>query len=233
MTLPPAPSLPESSTTDPVRVLVADDHALFRRGIVLVLELEEGIEVAGEAADGAAAVDLAMATAPDVVLLDVRMPGMDGIDTCAKIHSLIPSARIVMLSGSDDETDLLAALKAGATGYLLKTVGVEDIAAAVREVHAGQSPLSPALASKVLVEFGRLAREIPATSTRARELSPRELEVLQATATGLSTREIATQLFISENTVKNHVRNILDKLQLHSRVEAVMYAAKRNLIDLS
>lgn len=137
-----------ASALHPIRVLVADDHALFRRGVVLVLEVEPDMEVAGEAHDGIEAVDMAVGTRPDVVLLDVRMPGLSGIDACARIHVRVPDARIVMLSGSDAGADLAASVRAGAAGYLLKDLHVAEIAAAVRGAHGGQTPLAPSLAAR-------------------------------------------------------------------------------------
>jgi DNA-binding NarL/FixJ family response regulator len=215
----------------PVRVLVVDDQELFRRGLMLVLSGEDGIELVGEAGDGATAVRLAADTVPDVVLLDVRMPGLSGIATCAQIATEVPAARIVMLTASDEEADLYEAIKNGASGYLLKDASIDEVAQAIRLVAEGQSLISPAMATKLLEEFKQLARprsgvpDVP-------QLTARELEVLVQVARGHNNRAIARTLFISENTVKNHVRNILEKLQLHSRTEAVVYAVRENLLDL-
>ena len=214
-----------------VRVLVVDDQELFRRGLMLVLSGEEGIELVGEAGDGASAVRLALSTRPDVVLLDVRMPGLSGIATCALIAVEVPTARIVMLTASDEEADLYEAIKNGASGYLLKDASIDEVAQAVRLVADGQSLISPAMASKLLEEVKQLAR--PDADVRdVPQLTARELEVLVQVARGPNNREIARTLFISENTVKNHVRNMLEKLQLHSRTEAVVYAVRENLLDL-
>jgi DNA-binding NarL/FixJ family response regulator len=215
-----------------VRVLIADDQALFRRGLYVVLGTEEGIEVVGEAENGQEAVTKAEETAPDVVLMDVRMPMVSGIEAARQIRELSPTTKILMLTVSDEEDDLYEAIKAGANGYLLKEISVEEVAEAIRAVVQGQSLISPSMASKLLNEFNSLAR-------RAEErqqfpvptLTSRELEVLRLVAKGLSNREIADDLFISENTVKNHVRNILEKLHLHSRMQAVMYAVRERLID--
>jgi DNA-binding NarL/FixJ family response regulator len=206
-----------------IRVLVCDDHAVFRRGLSLVLEPEDDIEVVAEASNGDEAVDLARETAPDVVLLDVRMPGVGGIE-----------ARVVMLTVSDTESDLYDAIKAGAVGYLLKEASIEEVADAVRAVAAGQSLVTPSMATKLLNEFTALANRVDGgrVAPAGPRLTGREVEVLGFIARGRSNREIAEELFISENTVKNHVRNILEKLQLHSRTEAALYAVREQIIDL-
>jgi len=224
----------DSARTDPIRVLVVDDHALFRRGLEMVLIQESDIEVIGEAADDEAAVARAAELLPDVVLLDVRMPKGSGIEACAAIKDVAPSARIIMLTISDEEADLYEAIKAGATGYLLKEISIDEVAAAVRSVYDGQSLISPSMASKLLTEFALMAKHTNDRNNQvpAPRLTDRELEVLKLVARGLNNRDIAHELFISENTVKNHIRNILDKLGLHSRNEAVLYAIKENLISL-
>jgi DNA-binding NarL/FixJ family response regulator len=215
-----------------IRVLVADDHVLFRRGLGMVLQQEGGIDVVGEAGDGLEAVQRAAELLPDVILMDVRMPRSSGIEACLSIKELVPSSRIVMLTISDEETDLFEAIRAGANGYLLKDVPGEEIAAGIRAVHNGQSLISPSMASKLLAEFAQISRrEAQAPNPHAPQLTGREVEVLRLVARGLANREIGTQLFISENTVKNHVRNILEKLQLHTRMEAAMYAVRQNIID--
>jgi two-component system NarL family response regulator len=217
-----------------IRVLICDDHAVFRRGLVMVLEDEEGIEVVGEASDGDEAVARAAELAPDIVLMDVRMPGSSGIDATARIAEVVPTAKIVMLTVSDEEEDLYDALKAGAAGYLLKEISIEEVAEGVRSVMGGQSLLSPSMASKLLSEFTNLARKADErpTPVAGPRLTDRELQVLGLVAEGLSNKAVASKLFISENTVKNHVRNILEKLHLHSRMEAVMYAVREKLLDV-
>ncbi len=214
-----------------LRVLIVDDHALFRRGLQMVLQGEPDIEVVGEASDGAEALDNDIDTTPDIVLMDVRMPGIGGIDACTAIKDAVPSAKIIMLTISDEEADLYDAIKAGASGYLLKDSSIDEVAQAIRVVADGQSLISPSMAIKLLDEFKQMSRsdrqQVPSP-----RLTERELEVLKLVAQGLNNREIAKRLFISENTVKNHVRNILEKLQLHSRMEAVMYAVREKLLDI-
>jgi DNA-binding NarL/FixJ family response regulator len=220
--------------SEPIRVLVVDDHAVFRRGLQMVLEQEPDIEVVGEAGDGAEAVTMAANTAPDIVLLDVRMPKRGGIDACTAIKDAVPSVAIIMLTISDEEADLYDAIKAGAVGYLLKDIPIDEVATAVRAVRGGQSYISPSMASKLLTEFATMVRrsderqQLPAP-----KLTDREMEVLKLVAKGLNNRDIAKQLFISENTVKNHIRNILEKLQLHSRMEAVVYAVREKLLEIT
>ena len=217
---------------DPIRVLVVDDHALFRRGLEMVLQAEGDIDVVGEAGDGLEAVAKAEELLPDVILMDVRMPRSTGIEACLAIKETVPSSRIVMLTISDEESDLFEAVRAGANGYLLKDVPGDEIAAGIRAVHTGQSLISPSMASKLLAEFAQISRrDEEAPNPHVPKLTQREIEVLKLVARGMGNREIGAQLFISENTVKNHVRNILEKLQLHTRMEAAMYAVRQNIID--
>ena len=218
-----------------LRVLISDDHQLFRRGLRMVLEDEPDIEVVAEAGDGNEAVELAREHAPDVVVLDVRMPGRSGIEAAREIRAQQPGTRILVLTISDDEDDLYEAIKAGANGYLLKEISIDEIGAAVRQIHAGQSLISPAMATKLLDEFTAMVRkdEQPKEEVPAPRLTPREMEVLQHIAKGMNNRAIAEALFISENTVKNHVRNILEKLHLRSRMEAVIYAVRENLLEIT
>lgn len=217
---------------EPIRVLIVDDHALFRRGLAQVLLFEEGIEVVGEGEDGEDGIEKAEELAPDVVLMDVRMPRLSGIEATRRLASSLPSTKILMLTVSDEEDDLYEAIKAGATGYLLKEISVEEVADAVRGVVNGQTLISPSMASKLIQEFNNLSRRADRRAMPSPRLTERELEVLRLVARGLTNRDIAEQLYISENTVKNHVRNILEKLHLHTRMEAVMYAVKERLLDL-
>lgn len=199
-----------------------------------MLNHESDIEVVAEAESGQQAVEQAIELAPDVVLMDVRMPGGGGIEAARAIKSACPSASILMLTISDEEDDLYEAIKAGATGYLLKEVSVATVADALRKVTQGESFLSPTMASKLLSEFSALSQvKSPQSQALASgaALTPREKDVLGHVARGESNREIAKVLEISENTVKNHVRNILEKLHLHDRMEAALFAAKSNLVD--
>ena len=229
-----APAAHVTLPVEPIRVLVVDDHALFRRGLQMVLEQEPDIEVVGEASDGSEAVDKAADTLPDIVLMDVRMPKRGGIDACTAIHETVPSAKIIMLTISDEEVDLYDAIKAGAMGYLLKEISIEEVASAIRAVYGGQSLISPSMASKLLTEFASMIkRSDDRQQVPTPRLTDREMEVLKLVAKGLNNRDIAKQLFISENTVKNHIRNILEKLQLHSRMEAVVYAVREKLLEIT
>ncbi len=238
---------------EPIRVVIADDHALFRRGLRLALSDESHIEVVAEAEDGEQVVALAEDLVPDVVLMDIRMPRRNGIDAARQVRTRVPSTRIVMLTVSEDEDDLFEAIRAGANGYLLKETPADGVAGAIQAVAQGHSLISPSMASKLLREFSVLAAQSGEDRTadtrssaprgggggevhRAAEpaepvLSAREIEVLTLVARGLSNRAVADELYISENTVKNHVRNILEKLQLHSRIEAVMYAVRQRIVD--
>ncbi|MHB2023409.1 MAG: response regulator [Mycobacteriales bacterium] len=225
---------PDSAGDEPIRVLVVDDHALFRSGLRMVLAQEPDIEVVGEANDGGQALTVAMEKTPDIVLMDVRMPGHSGIEACLSIKSAVPSAKIIMLTISDEEADLYEAIKAGAMGYLLKEISIEEVATAIRAVYGGQSLISPSMASKLLSEFASMIKKSDdQPQVPAPRLTEREMEVLRLVAKGLNNRDIAKQLFISENTVKNHIRNILEKLQLHSRMEAVVYAVREKLLEIT
>jgi len=199
---------PGAGGEEPIRVVISDDHDLFRRGLKMVLEAEEDIQVVAEAADGNEAVARVEALAPDVVLMDVRMPRMGGIEATRAIRQLFPTTRIIVLTVSDEEDDLYGAVKAGANGYLLKEVSIEEVADAVRAVYAGQSLISPALASKLLAEF-----------SGPTALTEREVAVLKLVALGRDNAQIAGELGVSESTVRNHVANILTKLQLRSQIE--------------
>ena len=222
-----------ATTNESITVVIADDHALFRRGLTMVLESEPDIEVVGEANDGHEVVTLAEKYMPDLVLMDVRMPGRGGIDAAQAIKDAVPHTKILMLTISDEEEDLYDAIKVGASGYLLKEISIEEVADSIRQVHAGQSLISPSMASKLLTEFAAMARKDEEKQQMPTpRLTDREMEVLTLVAQGLNNRDIAKELFISENTVKNHVRNILEKLHLHSRMEAVVYAVREKLLEI-
>ena len=232
----PSAAPPEALQAEPIRAMIVDDHALFRRGLEMVLEEEPDIELVGQASDGAEAVEKAAESLPDVVLMDIRMPRSSGIEACRAMKEAAPSAKIVILTISDEEEDLFEAIRAGASGYLLKDIPLDEVAGAVRAVHGGQSLINPSMAGKLLTEFATLARrddEERAQEVPAPRLTEREMQVLKLVARGMNNRDIAKELFISENTVKNHVRNILEKLQIHSRMEAVMVAVREKLIEFS
>jgi DNA-binding NarL/FixJ family response regulator len=221
---------------EPIRTMIVDDHALFRRGLEMVLDSEPDIELVGQASDGTEAVEKAAESLPDVVLMDIRMPRSNGIEACRAMKEAAPSAKIVILTISDEEEDLFEAIRAGASGYLLKDIPLDEVADTVRAVHGGQSLINPSMAGKLLTEFAVLARrddEERAQELPAPRLTDREMQVLKLVARGMNNRDIAKELFISENTVKNHVRNILEKLQIHSRMEAVMVAVREKLIEFS
>jgi len=220
---------------EPIRTLIVDDHALFRRGLEMVLEAEPDIELVGEASDGEEAVEKAGESLPEVILMDIRMPRTSGIEACRALKELVPSTKIVMLTISDEEEDLFEAIRAGASGYLLKDIPLDEVADTVRAVNGGQSLINPSMAGKLLTEFATLARRDDDDSrpqqVPAPKLTDREMQVLKLVARGMNNHDIAKELFISENTVKNHVRNILEKLQIHSRMEAVMVAVREKLIE--
>jgi DNA-binding NarL/FixJ family response regulator len=232
------PGTPSAARTGPeserIRVVVVDDHALFRRGLEMVLGEEADIEVVGEAGGSAEAVQRVAELAPDVVLMDVRMPRSGGIEACRAIKAAAPSCKIVMLTISDQEADLYESIKAGASGYLLKEISIDEVASAIRAVAGGQSLISPSMASKLLTEFAMMMkRGDERHESPSPRLTERELQVLKLVAKGMNNRDIAKALFISENTVKNHIRNILEKLQLHSRMEAVVYAVREKLLEIT
>ena len=204
----------------------------------MVLAAEDDIELVGEASDGTEAVQKAGESLPDVVLMDIRMPRSSGIEACRAMKEVAPSSKIVILTISDEEEDLFEAIRAGASGYLLKDIPLDEVADVVRAVHGGQSLINPSMAAKLLTEFATLAKrdqdaEQPVEQVPAPKLTDREMQVLKLVARGMNNRDIAKELFISENTVKNHVRNILEKLQIHSRMEAVMVAVREKLIEFS
>lgn len=221
-------------TERPIRVLLVDDQRLMRDGLRALLELQDGLAIVGEAGDGAEALDRVAALEPDVVLMDVRMPGMDGVAATRALAARGARPRVLVLTTFDDDQYVFDALKAGAAGYVLKDLPAAELAAAIRTVHAGGVELDPAVASKVVAEFSRLhAAPIPTPPPPApalvEELTPREREVLRLLATGASNREIGEQLFISEGTVKNHISSILGRLGLRDRTRAAIYAKEHGL----
>jgi two-component system, NarL family, nitrate/nitrite response regulator NarL len=208
--------------TEAIRVLVVDDHPLFRQGVVQALGAEQDLKIVGEAASGEEALKLACALLPDVVLLDISMPGWGGLVTAEKITTACPATVIVMLTVSEDKDKLLAAFKAGARAYVLKGVAARELANVLRTAVAGEVYVSPSLASEMLVSLTRGQAPDP-----LQELTDREREILSLIGTGLTNREIGERIFLSEKTIKHYVTNILQKLQVRSRVEAALLAAQR------
>lgn len=214
-----------------IKVLIVDDHPVIRDGLRSILEAEEDMEVVGQAVDGREAVEAVVRCSPDVVLMDIRMPVMNGIEATAEITAGEAPPHVVILSSYQDEESVFAALRAGASGYVLKDSDSQKILRAIRSVADGFSLLSPQIAEKLQSEFQRSARSRDAQGEEeASPLSPRETEVLGLIAQGLGNKAIASQLFISEKTVKTHISNIFAKLQITDRSQAVLYAARRGLI---
>lgn len=214
-----------------VRVLVVDSNELFRRGLAALLDTLDDVSVLGSAANAAEAASLLAAGSPDVALVDVSLAQDSGVDLCERLKAEVPDVKVVMLTASESGSDLYESVRAGASGYLLKSSSFDEVTEAIRAVVRGQSMISPVMASKLLDEFKQATDPDPAASRR-RRLSDRELEVIRLVARGMNNRDVAKALAISENTVKNHMRSILDKLKLRSRTEAAMYAVRENLVDV-
>ena len=223
-----------------IKVLLVDDQTLIRQGIRLLLEIETDIQVVGQAANGRAAIEQVETLQPDIVLMDVRMPEMDGVAATREISARYPDVKVIILTTFEDDETVFEGLKAGARGYLLKDISSEEMAQAVRKVAAGEALIEPRLTRKVLAEFSRLAtatgQQMPSKTGGFSEslpvpLTERELEVLQALAHGLSNREIAGQLVITEGTVKNHVSNLIDKMGVRDRTQAVLKGQELGLIS--
>lgn len=220
-----------SVSQEKVRVVLIDDHDLLRRGIKTMLESEADIEVVGEGSDGAAALGLVEETMPDVVLIDVIMPTKDGIEATREIKESFPNVGVVVLSGHDERQFLFDALKAGASGYILKTADLEEVVATVRSSARGEAKLDPALATQVLSEFQSYQKADVAEVYQP--LTPREREILQLMSEGLPNKTIASRLNISERTVTTHVANIYAKLHVNNRVSAIQEAMRRRLLDFN
>ena len=214
--------------TETIRILIAEDHTVVRGGLVALLEDVDGIEVAAEAADGVEAVLKTRSVKPDVILMDLMMPRMTGIEAIEEIKRENPSARILVLTSYSDDDKVFAAIKAGALGYLLKETSTQDLLHAIRDVYQGESSLHPAIARKLIRELNRPSTLPPS----AEPLTEREAEVLVLVARGLANQDIANQLVISERTVRTHVSNILSKLHLANRTQAALYALKEGLTSL-
>lgn len=209
----------------PIRVLLADDQDLFREGLHTLLSVQPEIDVVDEAKNGEQAVALAVRLQPDVVLMDVQMPILDGVAATRQLKRKVPNCHVIMLTTFDDDEYVFEGLRAGALGYLLKDTSSENLLNAIRAAARGESFLQPSVAAKVVSEFARLANSAPALSTPEVEpLTARERDILRLMVEGLSNREIADELVITEGTVKNHVTNILSKLGVHSRTQAALKA---------
>lgn len=214
-----------------IRILIVDDQSLFRESLHAYLAMQKEFEVVGEALHGQEALRLVGIHKPDVVLMDVRMPVLDGVETARLLHEEHPDCKIIMLTTFDDDEYVFEALRNGAVGYLLKDTSAEKLLEALRAVARGESFIQPSIQSKVVAEFARLARQVPARLVALAEpLSPRELEILRLVAVGASNREIATRLYITEGTVKNHVTNILEKLGVDDRTQAAIKARENRLV---
>lgn len=213
-----------------IRVLLADDHGLFRKGLSTLLAKEKGFEVVGEAGDGNEAFKKARELMPDIVLMDVYMPGCDGLEATRRIKKALPSVKVVILTVSEEDKNLFEAIKSGAHGYLLKKIEPKELFEMLRGVSRGEAPISRATAMKILEEFARQAQR--AVEEEAEEsLSAREREVLELVTKGLTNKEIGNKLRITENTVKNHLKNILEKLHLENRVQAAAFALQKKLSE--
>ena len=218
---------------EPVRVLVVDDHTLFRCGIASALANQENLEVVGEASDGLEAIEKAKEIVPDVILMDLNMPNCSGLEATQALQTEMPQINILVLTVSDNESDLFAAMKFGAKGYILKNTEPEELIHAIFHIARGGVIVSPLVATKLLTEFKDLSAGVERESARGADtvLSPREGEVLQLLARGATNKEIGDALFISENTVKTHLRNIMEKLHLVNRSQAAAYAVKKGLVS--
>ncbi len=220
--------------TDVIRVLLVDDQALFREGLRTLLSIWEDIDVVGEADNGLEAIEQTAVHQPDVILMDLRMPELDGVAATRRLQATHPGSRVIVLTTFDDDEHVFDGLRAGAVGYLLKDVSSDKLVEAIRAAARGESFLQPSVAAKVLAEFSRIRPADSAPDTPGRELaeplSEREVEILQLVATGASNREIAAQLYIAEGTVKNHVTNILGKLGVRDRTQAALKARDLGLL---
>jgi len=210
----------------PIRILLADDHALFRSGLISLLTAEPGFEVVGEAENGDEAFQKAQELAPDIVLMDIYMPGCDGITATRRITTHLPQTKVVVLTVSEDDENLFRAIESGAYGYLLKKLEPEVLFEMLQGAFQGQAPISHSTATKILHEFAKRARQ-KSTEIREEPLTTREEEVLKLLSKGLTNKDIANHLELTENTVKSHLKNILGKLHLENRVQAAVFALQR------
>jgi DNA-binding NarL/FixJ family response regulator len=223
----PDPAPPR--TVETLRVLLVDDHDLFRTGLRNLLE-EQTVQVVGEAADGAQAVRMVRELAPDVVVMDLNMPGMTGVEATRQVTSQAPLTRVVVLTISDQDEDVMNAILAGACGYLMKDSSIQDLMQGIRAAAVGESLISPHIAAKVLQRMRATGTNEQDAATIRAELSDRELEVLKLIANGKDNAQIAADLHISPKTVKNHISNILMKLQIDNRIQAAVYAVRSGIV---
>jgi NarL family two-component system response regulator LiaR len=207
--------------SDAIQVLIVDDHAVVREGLRSFLDLQDGIEVVGEAGDGAEAVEVAERLRPDVVLMDLVMPNVDGVEAMRRLRERVPAARVIVLTSFLDDERLLPAIRAGAAGYLLKNAQPQELARAIRAAHDGEALIDPAVAARLVDALAAGPQD-----TRVDQLTPREREVLDLIGRGLSNKRIALELGAAEKTVKNHVSNVLAKLGVTDRTQAALYAAR-------
>jgi DNA-binding NarL/FixJ family response regulator len=226
---------PESEDAGPdkeleeLRVLLVDDHDLFRTGLKNLLE-EQGVHIVGEAPNGQTALRLVPELVPDVVIMDLNMPGLSGVETTRHLTGIAPLARVVVLTISVEDDDVMDAVMAGACGYLLKDSSIDDLVAGIRAAAAGESLISPQIAAKVLQRLRSQGKSEDAAEMIRAELSDREVEVLKLIANGKDNAQIARELFISPKTVKNHISNILMKLQIENRIQAAVYAVRSGIV---
>jgi DNA-binding NarL/FixJ family response regulator len=211
-----------------IRILIADDHHVVRRGLAFFLRTQKDIEIVGEAANGIEAVDLARALKPDLVLMDLVMPEMDGIEATKRIKSEMPEIKIMMLTSFSDQDHVIPALEAGASGYQLKDIQPDDLISCIRKIINGENQLHPKATSHLLAQLSHKGKE---GRNLLAELTKREVDVLKEIAKGKSNKEIASALFITEKTVKTHVSNLLSKLELADRTQAALFAVKNHLVD--
>ena len=217
----------------PIKVLLVDDHSIFRHGLMALLSAEKQLKVVGQASDGDEAIQRAKELNPDIILMDVQMPGCNGVEATQSIRENGFSGSILMLTVSDREDDLFAAIKAGANGYLLKNAEPEELTDAITHVARGEAIISPIMATKLLGEFKSVTGKKPQrTAQPETSLSQREEEILRLVAKGASNKDIASSLFITENTVKSHMRNIMGKLHLKNRYQAIAYAVRNGLVPV-
>lgn len=214
-----------------LRILLVDDHILFRKGVGALLARRQDMEIVGEVGNGLEAIDAARELIPDVILMDIAMPKCNGLEATRQIKREMPHVKIVILTVSDDDQTLFEAIKSGAQGYLLKDLEPYQLYDYLESISRGEAPLSGAVAAKILKEFTHPGASLPQEPDVIDELTPRETNILQLVTEGKSNKEIASDLFISENTVKIHLRNILEKLHLQNRIQAAVYAVRQGLVE--